>query len=79
MRITTKGQVTIPQDIRERFGFLPDTEVEFLVDGDLVMLVKATEARRATRGKRAVAALRAAKPSFGMSTDELMALTRGEP
>jgi AbrB family looped-hinge helix DNA binding protein len=28
-RVTTKGQVTIPQEIRERFGFLPHTEVEF--------------------------------------------------
>ena len=34
MRITTKGQVTIPQDIRERFGLLPHTEVEFVVEGD---------------------------------------------
>ncbi|MHB8868605.1 MAG: AbrB/MazE/SpoVT family DNA-binding domain-containing protein [Thermoleophilia bacterium] len=36
MRITTKGQVTIPQDIRERFGLLPHTEVRFQVDGDRV-------------------------------------------
>ncbi|MGA8810637.1 MAG: AbrB/MazE/SpoVT family DNA-binding domain-containing protein [Thermoanaerobaculia bacterium] len=26
MRITSKGQVTIPQEVRERFGLLPDTE-----------------------------------------------------
>jgi len=29
MRITSKGQVTIPKDIRERAGLLPNTEVEF--------------------------------------------------
>ena len=40
MRITSKGQVTIPQDIRNRFGFLPETEVEFRVEGSAVRLVK---------------------------------------
>ena len=33
MKITTKGQVTIPQDLREVFGLLPNTEVEFVRDG----------------------------------------------
>ena len=32
MRITSKGQVTIPQSIRERLGLLPHTEVEFSVE-----------------------------------------------
>jgi AbrB family looped-hinge helix DNA binding protein len=78
MRITTKGQVTIPLDIRERFGFLPETDVEFVVDGDLVILVKASDGRRPTRGERAVAALRSRRPSLQLTTDEIMALTRGE-
>ena len=60
MRITSKGQVTIPQAIRERAGLLPNTEVEFLVDGDVVLLVKAVKARRPTRGARAIAALESA-------------------
>ena len=34
MRITSKGQVTIPQEIRERAGFLPGTDVAFAMDGD---------------------------------------------
>ena len=38
--ITTKGQVTIPQAIRERFGFLPHTEIEFVVEGNCVILRK---------------------------------------
>ena len=33
MRITTKGQVTIPVEIRERLGLLPNSEVEFSVEG----------------------------------------------
>ena len=38
MRITTKGQVTIPVEIRERAGLLPNTEVEFAMDGDVVTI-----------------------------------------
>jgi AbrB family looped-hinge helix DNA binding protein len=41
VRITIKGQVTIPQEIREKLGLLPDTEVEFTLDGDGVRLTKA--------------------------------------
>ncbi len=40
MRITSKGQVTIPQDIRERYGLLPHTEVEFVAEGETVFLCK---------------------------------------
>jgi AbrB family looped-hinge helix DNA binding protein len=79
MRITSKGQVTIPQDIRERAGLLPNTEVEFLLDGDLVVLVKAGSGTRSpTRGRRAVALLRAHGGGITMSTDQILALTRGE-
>ena len=77
MRITTKGQVTIPQAIREQAGFLPNTEVEFVLDGDLVYLVKADAPRKPTRGTRLVEHLRRHGASFAMTTDELMALTRG--
>jgi antitoxin PrlF len=78
MRITSKGQVTIPQEIRELAGFLPNTEVDFVLDGDLVFLVKAVDGPRApTRGQRAVALLRAHGRDITMSTDEIMALTRG--
>ncbi len=38
MRITSKGQVTIPQDIRERLGLLPYSEVEFDVVGKSVRM-----------------------------------------
>lgn len=78
MRITSKGQVTIPQAIRELAGFLPNTEVEFIVDGDLVMLVKAVDARRPSRGELAVEHLRRHGVHMTMTTDEIMALTRGE-
>lgn len=77
MKITTKGQVTIPQEIRERFGLLPDTEVEFRVDGNTVRLVKKALHRGTGRGALAVAALRgSATARIRMTTDEIMALTR---
>src|SRR5215475_4802927 len=40
MRLTTKGQVTIPLEIREKLGLLPLTEVEFDVVGDTVRIRK---------------------------------------
>jgi AbrB family looped-hinge helix DNA binding protein len=77
MTITTKGQVTIPLAIRERLGLLPWTEVEFEVDGDAVKIRK--KAGPGRRGAKVLEALRRApRPNAGMSTDQLMALTRGE-
>ena len=36
MRITSKGQVTIPVEIREKLGLFPNSEVDFDVDGNAV-------------------------------------------
>jgi AbrB family looped-hinge helix DNA binding protein len=41
MKIGERGQVTIPKDIREHFGLRRDTEVEFHVVGDTLVLRKA--------------------------------------
>lgn len=73
MRVTRKGQVTIPLAIRERVGILPDTEVEFGVRGDTVILRKASHGGR--RGGRLVQAMRG-RATAGLTTDEIMALTR---
>jgi AbrB family looped-hinge helix DNA binding protein len=75
MRITSKGQVTIPQDIREKAGLLPHTEVDFLFDGKTVHIVKARDARQDGRGARIVARLRG-RGDVAMTTDAIMALTR---
>ncbi len=74
MRITTKGQVTIPIEIRERLGLLPNTEVEFVLDGRTAIVRKARRPSR--RGERILALLRGSG-TVPMSTDEIMALTRG--
>lgn len=75
MRVTSKGQVTIPIEIRQRLDIGPDTEVEFEVVGNVVQLRK-VDGNRA-RGKRVLARL-LDSPYAGPSTDELLALTRGE-
>lgn len=78
MRITAKGQVTIPQDIREEAGLLPHTEVEFIVEEDGIRIVKKQDAHRPTRGALLIERLQRHSGSVTMSTDEIMALTRGE-
>jgi antitoxin PrlF len=75
MRITSKGQVTIPQDIRERFGLLPHTEVEFVVEGETVILCKANGENH--RMRTWLDQVRGSA-DIKMTTDEIMALTRGE-
>src|ERR1022692_337647 len=60
MRITSKGQVTIPQAIREQAGLMPGAEVEFEIDGKTVRIALARKPGRATRGERIVARLRGA-------------------
>ena len=77
MRITSKGQVTIPAGIREQAGLLPHTEVDFEVDGEAVRIVRANARRRPSRGARLVAHLRG-RGDIAMSTDAIMSLTRDD-
>jgi len=77
MRITSKGQVTIPQEVRERAGLMPGTDVTFEVGPGFVRLVKAAPVGgRRTRGQKLVERLRG-RGDFKMSTDEVVALMRG--
>ena len=74
MRITSKGQVTIPQEIRLRLGLQPETEVEFDVVGNTVRIRKKTG--RPGRGRGIVDRLRG-RATTRLSTDQILALTRG--
>lgn len=76
MRITSKGQVTIPQHIREALGLLPDTEVEFEIDDNAVRIRPAAAPRRPDRGRLLVDHMRG-RGSRRVTTDEIMKLTRG--
>lgn len=75
MRITSKGQVTIPIEIRERLGLLPHTEVRFEVEGQAVRILREESVGR--RGEKFLARLRG-RATSGLSTEEIMAMTRGE-
>jgi AbrB family looped-hinge helix DNA binding protein len=77
MKITSKGQVTIPQALRERFGLLPNTEVEFVAtaNGKELRLVKSS--KPSTRGRTLVERLRG-RGTGKRSTDELLKLMRSE-
>jgi AbrB family looped-hinge helix DNA binding protein len=43
MKVGERGQVTIPKEIRERFGIGPETEVEFRVVNGSILLKKAPQ------------------------------------
>jgi AbrB family looped-hinge helix DNA binding protein len=72
--VTSKGQVTIPKSIRDLLGVVPGDAVEFSLGGDgRVVLVKFDGPAPVRRFE----ALRG-RAGAGLSTDEIMALTRGE-
>lgn len=75
MRITSKGQVTIPQAIREKAGLHPHTEVEFELSGGKVIL-RPVAGRGSKRAAQAIERLRGTLRHVRMSTDQIMALTR---
>ena len=75
MRITSKGQVTIPIEIREKAGLLPGTEVAFVLEGKVARIVRAVPRGGQTRGGRIVGRLRGSAATR-LSTDQILALTR---
>lgn len=78
MRLTSKGQVTIPQAVREKLGLFPGTEIEFVVRGDRAHIVKAKKNKGMSRGERIVAnAVGKGSANLDLTTDQIMALTRG--
>jgi antitoxin PrlF len=74
VRVTDKGQVTIPKDLRDELGIAAGTEVDVERAGDTVVIRKARG--RPTRGRRIAERLRG-RGDVAMTTDEIMALTRG--
>ncbi len=75
MRITSKGQVTIPVAIRERAGLLPNTEVEFVAEGNAIRIVRSPPRHGRSPGDRLVSRLRGSA-TIKMTTDQIMNLTR---
>jgi antitoxin PrlF len=71
MRVTQKGQVTIPLEVRRALGIRPGSEVEFQLEGTGARLVVDQQ-----RVADEIAGLRGAGEGE-MSTEEILALTRG--
>ena len=79
MKITSKGQVTIPQAVREKAGLHPHSEVEFEVRENGEVLIRAV-ARPASSVRAAFARVRGSANAAqfkNMGTDEFMAFLRG--
>jgi AbrB family looped-hinge helix DNA binding protein len=77
VKLTSKGQVTIPIDVREQLGLHPGDEIKFVLDEHSVRIVK--DDQKPTRGRRIVEQLRGkGTANLEMTTDEIMALVRGE-
>lgn len=74
MKVTTKGQVTIPQHIREKMVITPSTEIDFIEEKGRVYLVKRKEGKVATRKFSKLRGVATVK----MTTDEIMSLTRAD-
>jgi AbrB family looped-hinge helix DNA binding protein len=73
MRVTSKGQVTIPLAVRRQLGIEPGTEVDFELDEHGARLVRT----RTGRGQAIVRRMRG-RGTVAMSTEEIMALTRSD-
>ncbi len=75
MRLNSKGQVTIPAPLREKHNLHDGDEVDVIDDGTSLRIVRVDGGQ--TRGRRLATAMRG-RATTAMSTDELMALLRGE-
>ena len=73
MRVTTKGQVTIPQEIREKLNITPSVEIDFIEEKGRIYLVKRKSQVKNTHKFSHLRGIATVK----MTTDEIMALTRG--
>ena len=72
--LTSKGQVTIPKPVRERLGVKPGDDVTF----DMTADGQVTIAKAGGKPRRSRFAALLGHAGKGMSTDQIMALTRGE-
>jgi len=78
MKVTIKGQVTIPLALRERFGLRPGTEVEFIAEDNTLQMRPRRKTRKAATAYDHWLAKAAGSAKQGRTTDEIMAITRGE-
>ncbi|MDQ3275396.1 MAG: AbrB/MazE/SpoVT family DNA-binding domain-containing protein [Actinomycetota bacterium] len=75
MRLNSKGQVTIPAPLRERYGLSEGDEVDVIAEGNVLRIVRVEGSQ--TRGQRLVRGMRG-RATTTMSTDQLLDLLRGD-
>lgn len=79
MRVTEKGQVTIPKNVRRKLGIVPGTEVEFDLKDDGAMLRRASTSRPDREVADFMDHIRRHKGTMdlgGMTGDEFFSLLR---
>lgn len=72
-KMTSKGQITVPKAVRERLGLEPGDELEFVDEGEQLVIRRHDEDSRFARYRGILAHLK------GQDPDELVAEMRGEP
>ncbi|HEY3780390.1 MAG TPA: AbrB/MazE/SpoVT family DNA-binding domain-containing protein [Fimbriimonadaceae bacterium] len=75
MKVTAKGQVTIPKHLRTQFNIEPGTELQFSIESNSLV---ATPIKRPCESAQKLVQRLRGTASVGMSTDQIMALTRDE-
>jgi antitoxin PrlF len=71
--VTSKGQVTIPKPVREHLGIVPGSKVEFRCAADGSIVIERADTSEPSRLAKLVGIV-----GPGLSTDEIMAITRGD-
>jgi AbrB family looped-hinge helix DNA binding protein len=86
MRVTSKGQVTIPKAVRDKLGITPGDDIGFREEGAQMVLVNETAGneieKRDANLQRAIDLIRQMRADgriepLGMSVDEYMNVIRG--
>lgn len=75
VRITSKGQVTIPQWVRERYGLMPETDVDFIERDGMVTITAARAPSKRDRADQLLSRMRGSAQR-ALTTDEIMRLSR---
>lgn len=83
MRVTSKGQVTIPKEIRDQLGIQPGSEVEFVNDNDGEVILRLSppgerDVERAESIRRWTSRVAGTLDLGGMTADEYFDTVRGE-
>ena len=84
MRITSKGQVTVPKHIRDKLGIGPGDDIGFREEGQAVIVEKVEEPKKVNKGVALYRHLLGKGPMLRkgrplMTSEEVILLTRGRP